>query len=78
MASYIVKASVTGLDVGQTVTDEQLDKEHPGLGGAKRLLALKAIEPVAAKPAAPQPTEPPAAPKGGEGKKSTAAPKGGN
>lgn len=44
MATYKVIGSITGLAIGQTVTDEQLDTEFRGLGGAQRLLDLKSIE----------------------------------
>lgn len=41
--SYEVINPATGLTVGQTISEDDLDKKHPGLGGAERLLGLGVI-----------------------------------
>jgi hypothetical protein len=48
LPSYQVVSHTTGLTVGETVTEEQLTKDHAALGGVERLLKLGAIRPAEA------------------------------
>lgn len=58
--NYKVVGSTSGLKVGQVITEESLKNEHKRLGGAERLLALKAIEPTSetSTPVEPDPRAP--------------------